>query len=154
MKMRRFVVAMLVAAVASLSAQGSVFAQTLSAVSGQAVDASGRAVAGQRVELVQSGTVLQTTTTGSRGEWSFGRVDAGEYVVRMNVNGQTAGMRVSVVAGQTVANQMIVAPTASQASGIFFIAPLVAALGVPGAVLVSTVVIAGLTYGVYEVASS
>lgn len=114
-------------------AQGSVraAAQTKSAgsVSGQTVDAAGRAVAGQRVELVQLGVVVATSTTNSRGEYTFANVAAGSYVVRVVVNGTPAGIRVPVIAGAPVTGATIVLPSSVAPSSAFLgpLAPVILA---------------------------
>lgn len=84
-------------------------------VSGRAVDASGRGVAHQRVELVQHASVVRTVTTDVIGDWSFAGVPPGDYVVRMNIKGHIAGVRVTVTAGQMVTGTLIVLPTAAVA---------------------------------------
>ena len=107
-------------------------------IEGQSVDAAGRAVINQTVELVRDGQVLQTTSTGVRGEFMFTGIPAGDYIVRMNVNGQIAGVRVNV-ANQTVVNATIVAPSAAAPSAAF-----IAALGLLGGVLTSAAVVAAV----------
>lgn len=104
-------------------------------IAGEAVDAGGRALVGQRVELVQGGTVVQTTTTGARGEWRFTNVRPGEYVVRLAVNGQVTGIRVMVGAGQAIERALIVAPSAAAPSAAFL-----AGLG-----LLGTIALVGIT---------
>jgi hypothetical protein len=123
------------------SAQSTAAAQA--GISGRAVDAGGRGLASQRIELVQNGAVVSTTTTGSRGDYSFAGIPAGEYVVRTSVNGMTAGSRVVVAQGQT-ASALIVAPSAAAPSGAFL-----AALGLLGTSLtVGAVVTAIVTTAV------
>ncbi|HXH24189.1 MAG TPA: carboxypeptidase-like regulatory domain-containing protein [Vicinamibacterales bacterium] len=117
-------------------------------ISGQAVDAAGRALALQRVELVRTGEVVQTTTTNTRGEWSFTGVQPGAYIVRLTINGQVAGVRVEVTAGQALTNTVIVAPSAAAPSAAFLFAlPLLAAIGtvaaVAAAVITTVVVVTG-----------
>ena len=130
--MRKLLAVAMVLVTASLGAPAGIFAQApapaqLGTISGQAVDAGGRALLNQRVELVRAGEIAQTTTTGSRGEWSFTNIVPGDYVVRMMVNGQVAGVRVSLTPGQMVANALIVAPSAAAPSAAFL-----AALGLLG----------------------
>ncbi|MFH1269031.1 MAG: carboxypeptidase-like regulatory domain-containing protein [Planctomycetota bacterium] len=122
--MRRLMAVVLVLAMTSLGAPVGALAQTSTAaqpgsVSGEALDAGGRALVGQPVELVQAGLVLQTTTTGSRGEWTFASVSPGDYVVRVVINGRVAGIRVSLAPGQALAGEMIVAPSAAAPSAAF-----------------------------------
>lgn len=93
-------------------------------VSGRAVDASGRGVANQRVELVQNTLVVSTVTTDVMGDWSFAGVAPGDYVVRMNIKGHIAGVRVSVASGQMLTGTLIVVPTAVVAPQLGVIANL------------------------------
>jgi hypothetical protein len=111
----------------------------LAGITGQAVDAAGRAVISERVDLVQGGVVVQSTTTGVSGNWSFTNVAAGDYVVRMMVNDQAAGIRVSVVPGQTVSNALIVTPSAAAPSAAFL-----AGLGLLGGILTGAAVAAAV----------
>lgn len=142
--MRKVLILALTVATASLGLPGAVFAQSaraaaLAGISGQAVDAGGRAIVNQRIDLVKDGQVVQTTTTGIRGDWSFANVAAGDYVVRTTVNDQTAGMRVSVASGQTVTNALIVAPSAAAPSAAFL-----AGLGLLGGILTGAAVAAAI----------
>ena len=127
----------LVLVTASLGAPITSFAQSskiaqLGTISGEVVDAGGQALASQRVELVQTGNiVLQTTTSGSRGEWMLTNVAPGEYTVRTMINGHIAGSRVTVAVGQSMAHALIVAPSAAAPSAAFM-----AALGILGGTLV------------------
>lgn len=112
-----------------------------SSISGQVVDAGGRGAARQRVELVQNGVVLHTTTTGAAGEYSFANVVSGEYIVRVVVNGLPAGIRVPVTSGAAVTGATIVLPSAAAPSGISkrrFIVTTVVIAGVIVTVLVAT----------------
>ena len=138
---------------ATLGVPASASAQTqAAAISGQAVDAGGRALINQRVELVRDGQVVQTTTTGNRGEWTFANVAAGNYVVRIVVNGQVSGIRVPVVAGQTAANALIVAPSMAAASPALLLAPFLF-LG-PGLGIATFVAIAAAGgFGIYKAAT-
>src|SRR5689334_9695260 len=125
--MRKLFASALVLLTMTFGVPAGLFAQTPasaqgSTVTGQTVDAAGRALPSLHVELVRDGQVLQTVTTDSRGAWLFANVAPGVYVVRTVVNGQTAGVRVVVEAGQLVANQTIVAPTAATASPVFLAA--------------------------------
>ena len=71
-------------------------------VSGQALDAAGRPLAHVRVELLEAigarpvGRVVRATATDAAGAWAFGRVPPGDYVARVGLGGQTAGVAVSV----------------------------------------------------------
>ena len=152
--MRKLMALALVVVTASFGVPGSVWAQApataqLGTISGEAVDAGGRAVVNQRVELVQAGEVMHTTTTGSRGEWMFASVLPGEYVVRMLVNGQVAGIRVTVTSGQAVANALIVAPSAAAPSAVFL-----ARLGLLGGTLVIGGIVAAIVTTVVIVTGS
>jgi hypothetical protein len=140
----------LVLALVTITVGTPAFAQAPAAlkngsVAGESVDAAGRAIAGQRVELLRAGEVVQTTATDSRGDWVFTNVPAGEYVVRMNVNGQIAGVRATVTAGQST-KALIVTSSAAAAKPAFLLA-----LGLLGglaagaavtAIVVTTVVVA------------
>ena len=151
--MRKLIAVALVLAMTSLGAPVGALAQTstaalLGGVSGEALDAGGRALVGQRVELVQAGQVIQTTTTGSRGEWTFANVPAGDYVVRIALNGRVAGIRVSVTPGQVLAGQQIVAASAGAASpaflaGLGLLWGTVFAVVVAAAVVTTVVVVTG-----------
>lgn len=140
--MRKLLVLAVVLVTVSLGVPTGVFAQApapaqLATISGQATDAGGRALINQRVELVRTGEIVGFTNTGSRGEWSFTNVTPGDYVVRAVVNGQVAGIRVSVTPGQTVTNALIVAPGAAAPSAAFL-----AGLGALGATLVVVAIVA------------
>src|SRR5262245_18956482 len=86
---------------------------TTGTVSGKAVDAAGRIVAGQRIDLVSNSIVVRTMVTTNDGQWMFADVPAGDYVVRTSVQGRVAGVRVTVRAGVAAAGSMIVTPAAS-----------------------------------------
>jgi hypothetical protein len=101
------------------------------------------------VELVRAGEIVNSTITGTRGEWLLTNVTPGEYVVRVVVNGQVAGMRVSVAPGQTVANALIVAPGAAAPSAAFL-----AALGLLGGTLVGAAIAAAIITTVVVVTGS
>ena len=118
---------------------------SLGTISGETLDAGGRALASQRIELVRDSEAINSTMSGSRGEWSFTNVAPGEYVVRSVINGMVAGARVSVAPGQLMARALIVAPSASAPAPAFL-----AALGLLGgsllvagiaAVIITTIVI-------------
>ena len=123
----------------------SVLAQAaqVGTISGEAVDAGGRGAASQRVELVQQGVVLQSTTTRSGGAFSFSNVAPGDYVVRVMINGVPSGIRVSLTGTNAVTNATIVMPSAAAASGPFLapiLIPLLIAGGVAGAIATVAVV--------------
>ena len=146
--MRKVLSIVLVAAISLIGAPLTTFAQSLGTITGQAVNASGLPVAGQQVELVLNGQIVQTTTTGARGDWSFAAVAEGDYVVRMTVNDQAAGFRVTVADGQNVANQVIVAPSAAAPSTAFLAAlgllgGLATAGAITAAVITTAVVVSG-----------
>ena len=122
--MRKLVATVLVAVSLTFGAPTGLIAQSArnpqtGSISGEAVDAGGRGAAVQRVELVQSGQVIQTTVTGARGTFVFGNVPAGDYVVRVVANGQPAGVRVTVTPGAIPAHAMIVLPSAAAPSAAF-----------------------------------
>ena len=151
--MRRLLAVALILVTASFGLPVGALAQssgsTLGTVSGESVDAGGRALVNQRVELVRVGEVVQSTTTGSRGEWSFVNVAPGDYVVRMMINGQVAGIRVSVTPGQTIAKALIVAPSAAAPSAAFL-----AALGLLGGSLVVGGILAAIITTIVVVTGS
>lgn len=134
--MRKLVASVLVAVSLTFGAPTGLMAQSaiqMGSISGEAVDAGGRGVATQRVELVQSGQVIQTTVTGLSGTFVFGNVPAGDYVVRVVANGQPAGVRVSVTPGGVATHAMIVLPSAA--------APSAAFLGLIGWLLIGAAII-------------
>ena len=151
--MRKLLTFALVLATVALGAPAGLFAQSaapspLATISGETVDAGGRALVSQRVELVRSGEVIATTTSGSRGEWSFANVAPGDYVVRATFNGQVAGVRVSMVAGQLIARAVIVAPSAAAPSAAFLaglglLGGTLVAVGVAAAIITTVVIVTG-----------
>lgn len=70
-------------------------------VLGQLVNAGGRGETGQSVELVRDGVVVATTVTMADGEFIFGGIAPGTYIVRTMMNNRAAGVRVSVNAGES-----------------------------------------------------
>ena len=86
-----------------------------SSVTGRAVDVSGRAVAGQRVELLRGTQVVDVVMTTAGGDWMFPAVAPGDYVVRMTINNTVAGVRVTVLPGQALGGNLLVAPAAAAA---------------------------------------
>ena len=147
--MRKLMTVSLAALTISLGAPSGLAAQVTksspaapalsSSISGQVVDAGGRGVARQRVELVQNGVVLHTTTTGAAGEFSFASVVSGEYIVRVAVNGLPAGIRVPVTPGAAVTGATIVLPSAAAPSGIS--KKMGITLGVIGAGITAAIII-------------
>lgn len=122
--MRRVLTA---AATAFVLAFGTPFAASAepgntASLTGRAVDVSGRAVAGQRIELLRGTQVVSVATTTLAGDWMFLSVVPGSYVVRTTVNGKVAGVRVTVRAGQALAGNMIVLPATAAAPQIGLVA--------------------------------
>ena len=152
--MKKLITMVLVVMTASLGLPVSGYAQTksssaLGTISGETMDAGGRALSNQRVELLRDSIVINSTMSGSRGEWSFANVSAGEYVVRTVVNGKVAGARVIVTPGQMIAHAMIVTPSASAPAPAFF-----AALGLLGGLAVGAAIAAAIIITVVKVTGS
>lgn len=147
--MRKLFALALAFATISLGMQG-MHAQTyrVSSIAGQAVDASGRGIPAQRVELVQNGTVLTSAVTGSQGDYTFANVTPGDYVVRTWVHGTVAGTRVTVARGES-ANALIVLPSSAAASPAFM-----SSLGLLGGTLVAAGVAAAVVGTVVAVTGS
>ena len=125
--MRRVLTAVVSAAVLAFGmpvAASSAVPVNTASLSGRAVDVSGRAVAGQRVELLRGTQVVSVDTTGVTGSWMFLSVVPGTYVVRTTVNGKVAGVRVTVRAGDALAGTLIVVPAAAAAPQIGAVAGL------------------------------
>lgn len=121
-------------------------------VSGQALDAGGRPLAHVGVELVEAvgarpfGRVVRATATDAAGAWAFARVPPGDYVARITLGRQTAGVAVSV---RGVAEHVrIVAPSiagrAMQGTGA--VGGVVTALG-GGSVAAGVAVVGGIVSG-------
>lgn len=113
---RKALILGLVGAIVAVGAPVGALAQTQNAagsISGRAIDATGRGVGSQRVELLYGAQVVSASQTNAFGEWAFNSVKPGEYVVRMNVMGRLSGVRVYVMGGQAVSGTMIVVSTAS-----------------------------------------
>ena len=121
--MRKIIAVVLAVASLTFGVPAAALAQSVQtgSVSGEVVDAGGRSMPGLRVELVHAGQVIQTTTTAGRGAFTFANVAPGDYIVRMQANGQTAGVRTTVLAG-VAANAMIVAPSAAAPSALSTVA--------------------------------
>lgn len=117
--MRRLLALFLVSVSLSFGIPIGLAAQVAKAgsISGEAVDAGGRGVVGQRVELVQDGIVVQATTTGARGAFSFSNLAVGDYIVRVMINGTPAGVRVSLTGRNAVTNATIVTPAVAAPLG-------------------------------------
>jgi len=148
---RRSIAAILVFGLAVMGAPVSLMAQGVQqgSVSGEALDAGGRPLVNVQVELFEAinrqplGVALQTTLTGSQGDWTFTHVDPGEYVVQIVVNGHIAGIPVSVGAGTMLGGVLIVAPSAATPDPIFGLAPgaTAALLGAVAAGIITAVVV-------------
>jgi hypothetical protein len=91
-------------------------------LTGRTVDVSGRAVAGQRIELLRGTQVVSLATTSLNGTWMFPSVTPGTYVVRTTLNGKVAGVRVTVRAGDALAGTLIVVPAVAAAPQIGVVA--------------------------------
>jgi len=148
--MRKLIAVALVFAMASLGAPVVTLAQSvqLGAISGEFMDAGGRAIASQQVELVQDGVVLRTATTDSTGQWTFASVKPGEYIVRTTLNGRVTGVAVTLATGQSLATANIVAPSAAAPSAAFMLSAvplwgMVAIAGVAAAVVTTAIVVTG-----------
>ena len=151
---KKLITMVLVVMTASLGLPVSGYAQTkssspLGTISGETMDAGGRALSNQRVELLRDTIVINSTTSGSRGEWSFANVAAGEYVVRTVVNGKVAGARVILTPGQMIARAMIVTPSASAPAPA-----ILAGLGLFGALAVGGAIAALVIFTVIKVTGS
>lgn len=141
--MRKAVIPVLIVGLMTFGAPVGLFAQAAQqgSIGGEALDAGGRPLAYVAVELLQAvagqpvGSVLQTTVTDSSGAWNFANVEAGDYVVRIIVSGEIAGLSVSLGPGAGLSSLVIVAPSTATASPAFL-----AALG-PG---LGAVVVAGI----------
>lgn len=121
---RKAGVVVLILGLMSLGAPVGLFAQAAQqgSIAGEALDAGGRPLANIPVELFHAvagqpvGGALQTTVTDSRGGWAFTSVVAGDYIVRIMLSGQVAGIPVVVTAGAAVTDQLIVAPSLATTS--------------------------------------
>jgi hypothetical protein len=144
--MRKVIGNILVALAVALasSVMSAAPATSLGSISGRAIDAAGRGVAGQRVDLMRGGQAIGRSVTDTRGSWSFTGVDAGEYVVRTSVNGTIAGMRVTVGTGQAVAGTTIVVPTSAVSPQFGALASIVANLTAAGATSAAAAVTAAV----------
>jgi hypothetical protein len=150
---KKLITMVLVLMTASLGMPASGFAQTkssspLGTISGETMDAGGRALSNQRVELVRDTIVINSTMSGSRGEWSFANVAAGEYVVRTVVNGKVAGARVVLTPGEMIARAMIVTPSASAPAPAFLaslglIGGIALGAGIATVIIITAVVVTG-----------
>jgi hypothetical protein len=122
--MRKAGVFVLILGLMSLGAPVGLFARAAQqgSIAGEALDTGGRPLTNIPVELLQAvagqpvGGAVQTTTTDSRGAWTFTNVEAGDYVARIMAGGQFAGIPVVVTAGVAVTNQVIVAPSLAMTS--------------------------------------
>ena len=128
--MRLFRASVAATLVAALSGASPLLAGSAGWVSGHALDAGGRPLASLTVELVEAwrgapvGAPLRAKVTDGRGAWSFDSVPAGDYVVRVVVRDQAAGVPVSVTEASGVRGVLIVTPSLppterpSQAQGV------------------------------------
>lgn len=146
--MLRFRVSIAAALVAALSGAAPLLAATAGPVTGRALDAVGRPLAGVRIELVHAvenrsvGVPARVQRTDARGAWSFRGVAAGEYVVQMSHHGRTTGVPVAVADSTGAPGVLIVAPSLphSERSSRAQVAAGAAAAGAGG---ISTAVIVG-----------
>ena len=143
---RKLIALSLVAVTLSFGAPASLLAQAaqVGTIAGEAVDAGGRGAASQRVELVQQGVVLQSTTTRLGGAYSFSNVAPGDYVVRVMIKGVPSGIRVSLTGTNAVTNATIVMPSAAAPSGPF-LAPILIPLLIAGGVAATVTTVAIVT---------
>jgi hypothetical protein len=140
MMMRKSIAVLLSALALTFGAPITGIAQApTSNLRGQIVDAGGRGATGMRVELVSDRHVLATTISTTDGHFNFAGVPAGSYVVRTTVNGQPTGVRVSVIAGQSVATALLVLPSLATAAPAVVMAALGPALGALTAAAVTVV---------------
>jgi len=116
--MRRSFASLLIALSLTLGlpAVGSAQSGRSALLNGQIVDATGRGSSGRSVELINDGIVVGMTTSSYDGHFSFAVGGSGSYVVRTFVNGHPAGVRVSVVSGQTPPMALLVLPSAATSS--------------------------------------
>lgn len=122
--MRRLLALALVVAMVSLGVPQVTWAaapQGGSQVSGSAKTSTGSPIANATVRLRNTGTgeVAQTVKTNARGEYSFGKVPSGSYVVELlDNNGAVAAtsMPVSLAAAQSVTG--VALTTAAGATGV------------------------------------
>lgn len=138
--LRKALTLALTVAIVTLAVPSTMLAENptlVGSVAGRAVDAAGRGVGSQRVELMQGGFVVSVGTTSAHGEWSFRDVKPGDYIVRMTINGKVAGVRVSITAGQATAGTLIVVPTSTVAPQLGSLASLVLSLGPTAATAVA-----------------
>ena len=115
--MRLFRASVAATLVVVLSGASPLLAGSAGWVSGHALDAGGRPLASLTVELVEAwrgapvGAPLRAKVTDGRGAWSFDSVPAGDYVVRVVVRDQAAGVPVSVTEASGVRGVLIVTPS-------------------------------------------
>jgi hypothetical protein len=115
--MRQFVTALLVLVTLAIGAPLVGADQSAAALTGQLVDAGGRGVVGQPVDLVRDGAVVTSTVTTVNGEFMFTGVAPGSYVVRTMVNNHSAGTRIAVKAGESIP-VTVVLPSLATASPV------------------------------------
>lgn len=117
---------------------------TAASVFGQLVDAGGRGSSGMTVELLKNGATIGSTVSGSDGRFTMNGIAPGTYVVRTVVNGQPAGVQVTLKPGET-APVIVVLPSMVTAAAQAQLASLLANLsttlaGVAGATVVTEAV--------------
>lgn len=144
---RKALILGLVGAIVAVGAPVVTLAQARTAagsISGRAIDATGRGVGSQRVELLYGAQVVSASQTNAFGEWAFNSVKPGEYVVRMNVMGRLSGVRVYVMGGQAVSGTMIVVSTASVAPQLGTLASLLTVIPTAATAVAATATAAAI----------
>lgn len=102
-------------ALAAVSVTIPMFAQQLKSLDGEVRDPLGTLVANARVELVQGGAVVGSTTTGSDGSFHFRLAAAGRYRVRVNATGfQTTTTAANYYSGSGIAEVTLATQTLTQ----------------------------------------
>lgn len=147
--MLRFRILVAATLVTALSGAAPLLAATAGPVSGRALDAGGRPLAGARIELVQAiesrpvGVPARVQRTDAQGAWSFRSVPAGEYVVRMSHHDRTTGVPVSVSDTTGAPGLVIVAPSLPPAERRLQVGAAAGAAAAAGAGGASTAAIVG-----------
>ena len=147
--MSRFQTLIVATLVAALSGAAPLVAASAGPVSGHALDAGGRPLAGVRIELVHAvesrpvGVPARVQRTDAQGAWSFRSVPAGEYVVRMSHHDRTSGVPVSIADSTGAPGVVIVAPSLSSLERLSQAQAAAGAAAAAGGGGVSTWVIVG-----------